>query len=119
MKSRKKVYLSGKLGTSEQVKFAKLTQDIHDKIEVMGDQIAISSKQHLTTVEASKYLGISKHTLDSYASKNIIPYYKPQNRLRYYLKEDLDNFAVNNASRIKSREEIEAEASSWSLTNKR
>ena len=111
VKSGKKVYFSGKCGPSEKEKYAKQTQDILNKIEDLGSRIAINSKPHLTTVEASIYLGISKHTLDSYASKKKISYHLNQNRRRYFLKEDLDKFAVNKENRVMSQEEIESEAS--------
>jgi len=119
VKSGRKVYLSSKCGGSERKTLEKLAQEIQAQMVDMGERIAISSKKYLTTLEAAKYLSISKYTLDSYACKNIIPYYKPQNRHRYYLKEDLDNFVLNNENRVKSKDEIEADASSWALKNNR
>jgi len=118
VKSRKKVYLSGKCGSSVQIKTAKLTQDIHDTIEALGNQLAINSKPILTLEEACIYLGVSKYTLDRSASENTIAYYKPQNKRRYFLKEDLNNFVMNKEGRVKSRDEIESEASLWSARDK-
>lgn len=50
----------------------------------------------LTRKEAAEYLKISKHTLDSWASKKSkkLPFLKEGNFIRYK-KSDLDNFLAN------------------------
>ncbi len=119
VKPRKKVYLSGKIGSSERAKFAKLAQDIRNDFEDLKDSAELNSKLFFTSKEVCKYLDISKFALDRYASDGIIPFTKPANKLRYFLKEDVDRFATNKENRVKSKEEIESEASSWTLKNKR
>lgn len=58
----------------------------------------------LDSKSAAAYLGISLSTLDKYCCQRRIPFQKP-NRMRRFLKEDLDHFLHSN--RIRSDEEID------------
>jgi excisionase family DNA binding protein len=52
----------------------------------------------LTTIEASKYLGVSISTLYKYTHTKAIPFFKPTGRKNYFLKDDLDNFLLKGRS---------------------
>lgn len=66
------------------------------------------NKTILTTEEAASYLGISVHTLNHYKSENLVSHHKPNGKLTYFLKDDLDIFAMQN--RVPSTIELCAEA---------
>ena len=55
--------------------------------------------------DASEYLGISKSTLYKLTSQREIPFHKPNGKLIYFQKSDLDNWALKN--RNKPLSEIE------------
>ncbi len=60
--------------------------------------------------ETAKYLKISKPTLYGMTSKRALPYYKHGHRI-YFRKDDLDEWI--NKGRVKTREEIQAEAANY------
>lgn len=79
----------------------------------MKEEISKKDKHEcpfLTMDEAAKYLGLSKATLYSYTSKDLLPYYKLQNRKNYFKKQDLDDFVLNESNKNKSADEIDSEA---------
>lgn len=71
----------------------------------------------ITMEQASDYLGLSKSTLYSYTSRNLIPFYKLHNRKIYFKLEELDNFILNEANRVNTAEEIEQQAATRLLTS--
>jgi excisionase family DNA binding protein len=77
-------------------------------IKTMLESIKVSSKEHFTIKEASKYLGISDSTLYKLTSSNSITYYQPNGKLIYFSKSDLDNFIYK--VRKKTHDEIKEEA---------
>lgn len=80
-------------------------QIIIDSLNEIKQQLATSHKEFLTASEAAEFLGISIHQLYKYSSQNILPHYKPQNKLLYFKKIELIQFI--EAARIKSQEEID------------
>jgi len=67
-------------------------------------------KDFFNTSEAAEYLGISIKTVYHYIHKQVIPYYKVQNRKVYFKKVDLDNFLFAPANRSSSIFEIQSKA---------
>ena len=68
-------------------------------------------KKVLTFNEAVEYTGISKSYLYKMTSQKIIPHYKPNGKLIFFDKDELDSFLLS--VRIKPQSEIEAEASTY------
>jgi excisionase family DNA binding protein len=62
-------------------------------------------KEILNFKEAVIYLGISESQLYKLTSKNIISYSKPEGKIIFFSRKDLDQWALKN--RIKSSKEIE------------
>ena len=58
------------------------------------------NKPHFTSAEVCKYLAICNKTLENYCSDGSIKYYKP-NGVRYFLKEDIDNYIRERAYKNK------------------
>jgi excisionase family DNA binding protein len=58
----------------------------------------------MSLADAAKYLRVSKGFLYKLTSRHEIPFHKPHGKLIYFLKQDLDAWALRNRS--KSTEEI-------------
>lgn len=87
------------------------TEAISKELEIIKsllENLTISSKEHFTIKEASKYLGISDSTLYKLTSSNSITYYQPNGKLIYFSKSDVDNFIYK--VRKKTHDEIKEEA---------
>lgn len=87
--------------------------------EELENVIIEKQKPFLTMDEACKYLGISKATAYGYTSKGILPHYKLQNRKLYFKTDELNKFVLNEKNRVKSVKEIESEAATQLLTNRK
>ena len=66
-------------------------------------------KKFLTLTETTKYLGLSCATIYSYTHNKIIPFYKLRGRKLYFLKEEPDNFIINEDNHVKSKTQLENE----------
>lgn len=70
----------------------------------------------LTTTEAAKYLGLKPSYLYKLMMRRAIPYYKPNGKLCFFSKADLDAWITN--IRVKSQAEIDSDAAQY-LVNRR
>ncbi len=61
----------------------------------MTEQVVIDSTP-LTVKEAAAYLKVSIHTVHRWTSKGTIPFYKPNGRVLWFKKEDLDAWVFRN-----------------------
>ena len=76
-----------------------------EEIHRLITQQTILVKEHMTLVEASVYLGISKSYLYKLTSRKEIPFYRPGTKLIYFKKSDLDAWILS--SRESSKSEIQ------------
>jgi len=74
-------------------------------------------KQVLSFDEACKYCTISKSKMYKHTSANTIPFYKPEGKLIFFKKEELDIWLLRN--RQSSIDELQREATKYSLTKRR
>lgn len=88
------------------------------EIEQTQKLIKHREKPFLTIDEASDYLVISKATLYGYTSKNIIPFYKLQDRRLYFKISDLDEWILSAKNRNRSNDEIKCNATTKILKDK-
>ncbi len=70
----------------------------------------------LTTTEAAKYLGLKPSYLYKLMMRRAIPYYKPNGKLCFFSKADLDTWLTN--IRVKSQAEIDSDDAQY-LVNRR
>lgn len=70
----------------------------------------------LTTTEAAKYLGLKPSYLYKLMMRRAIPYYKPNGKLCFFSKADLDAWLTN--IRVRSQAEIDGDAAQY-LVNRR
>lgn len=79
---------------------------------MVADQITANIigtlKEVLTSDEASKYLGVSKSCLYKLTMSRTIPHYKPNGKLCYFRRKELDSWIMSN--RVATDEELEARA---------
>ena len=77
-------------------------------IQEVAGQITLSQKPVLTSQEASRYLGISLSKLYKLTCKKEIPFYKPNGKLNYFEREEIEAWALRN--RIATNAEISDQA---------
>ena len=84
-----------------------------DRIE----RLLFTNKEVLTFEEACEYTGISRSYLYKLTASNNIPHSKPNGKMIFFEKKKLNEWLLQNS--IKSNDDIEAEALSYSYRNRR
>ena len=74
-------------------------------------------KTVLSFDEACRYCSISKSKMYKHTSSNNIAYYKPEGKLIFFKREELDQWLLRN--RQSSIDELQRIATKYSLTKKR
>jgi len=74
--------------------------------------------ERLNLQEASEYLGVSKSYIYKLTHTRMIPFNKFGKRIIFFTKE-LDEWIKQNALRVKTREELEREASEYIMLGAR
>tara|TARA_R110002073_G_scaffold57778_4_gene146617 strand:- start:7032 stop:7310 length:279 start_codon:yes stop_codon:yes gene_type:complete len=76
-----------------------------------------TQKPVLTFDEGCKYCGLSSSSMYKHTSLNNIPYYKPEGKLIFFKREELDDWLLRN--RQSTKDELESIASSYSISKKK
>ena len=79
------------------------------------EQMLFLQKNVLSFDEASKFLNLSKSYLYKLTSGNLIPHYKPQGKMLFFERADLEAWLRQNP--IKTQVQIEQEAQKYILSN--
>ena len=80
------------------------------------EQMLFLTKNVLSFDEASKFLNLSKSYLYKLTSGNLIPHYKPQGKMLFFERADLEAWLRQNP--IKTQVQIEQEAQKYILNNR-
>ena len=80
------------------------------------EQMLFLTKNVLSFDEASKFLNLSKSYLYKLTSGNLIHHYKPQGKMLYFEKVELEAWLRQNP--IKTQAQIEQEAQKYILNNR-
>lgn len=80
------------------------------------EQMVFMAKNVFSFDEASKFLNLSKSYLYKLTSGNLIPHYKPQGKMLYFEKEQLEEWLRQNP--IKTQVQIAREAQQYVMSNK-
>ena len=80
------------------------------------EQMLFLTKNVFSFDEASKFLNLSKSYLYKLTSGNLIPHYKPQGKMLYFEKVELEAWLRQNP--IKTQAQIEQEAQKYILNNR-
>lgn len=76
----------------------------------------METKKVLTFDEAASYMGMSKSCLYKMTSQKIVPHYKPNGKMIYFEREELESYLLS--VRIKPQTEIDEAASTYVVTGK-
>lgn len=77
------------------------------------EKMLFLSKNVLSFDEASRFLNLSKSYLYKLTSGNLIPHYKPQGKMLYFEKAELEAWLRQNP--VKTQAQIEQEAQKYIL----
>jgi excisionase family DNA binding protein len=80
------------------------------------EQMLFLTKNVLSFDEASKFLNLSKSYLYKLTSGNLIPHYKPQGKMLFFERADLEAWLRQNP--IKTQAQIEQKAQKYVLSNR-
>ena len=80
------------------------------------EQMLFLTKNVFSFDEASKFLNLSKSYLYKLTSGNLIPHYKPQGKMLFFERADLEAWLRQNP--IKTQAQIEQEAQKYILSNR-
>lgn len=89
-----------------------MEKSIETRLEELEKQV-FSTKNVLSFEEASRFLSLSKSYLYKLTSSNLIPHYKPQGKMLYFEREELEMWLRRNP--VKTQMQIEAEAQKYIL----
>lgn len=73
------------------------------------ENLVLHSKNVLSFEEASRFLNLSKSYLYKLTSGNLIPHYKPQGKMLYFEKTELEAWLRQNPVRTQVQTEAEAQ----------
>ena len=73
------------------------------------ENLVLHSKNVLSFEEASRFLDLSKSYLYKLTSGNLIPHYKPQGKMLYFEKTELEAWLRQNPIRTQAQTEAEAQ----------
>ncbi|MBG7631278.1 MAG: helix-turn-helix domain-containing protein [Bacteroidetes bacterium] len=93
-----------------------MEQTILMKLEEINNNLFFQ-KTVLSFDEACKYCSISKSKMYKHTSSSNIPFYKPEGKLIFFKKEEIDQWLLRN--RQSSMDELQREATKYSLTKRR
>ena len=92
-----------------------MNKTLETRVEEL-EQMVFMNKNVLSFEEASKFLNLSKSYLYKLTSGNLIPYYKPQGKMLYFEKTELEAWLRQNP--IKTTAQINQEAQRYIMGNK-
>ena len=73
------------------------------------ENLVLHSKNVLSFEEASRFLNLSKSYLYKLTSGNLSPHYKPQGKMLYFEKTELEAWLRQNPIRTQAQTEAEAQ----------
>ena len=76
----------------------------------------LASKNVLTINDVSLLTGVSRSTIYKMTSKKLLPHYKPNSKLLFFNRKEIEEWAQQN--RVMSQQEAEQKALAYSVANK-
>lgn len=84
-----------------------MNDDLEMRVSALEKQLYIL-KKIFSFEEASKFLNLSRSYLYQLTSKGLIPHYKPQGKMLYFEREELESWLLQNPVRTKLQLEQKA-----------
>lgn len=88
-----------------------LKEERKKELLFLADSLSIYSKEILSFREAAKYMGLSESFLYKLSSTRKIAHSKPNNKLIFFKKKDLDSWLLQNP--IQSAKQVEQEVEDY------
>lgn len=92
-----------------------MNKTLETRVEEL-EQMVFMHKNIFSFEEASKFLNLSKSYLYKLTSGNLIPHYKPQGKMLYFEKTELETWLRQNP--IKTNAQITQEAQRYIMSSK-
>lgn len=92
-------------------------EQLQEFADIVAAKVAITSKEVLTSQEASRYMGISQSYLYKLTMRQEIPHYKPSGKICYFNRHELDEWMQKN--RINTAAEAAQQAHGHCMKNRR
>jgi excisionase family DNA binding protein len=86
------------------------------RVSALEEQLYIL-KKIFSFDEASRFLNLSKSYLYQLTSKGLIPHYKPQGKMLYFERVELESWLLQNP--VKTKQQLEHEAANSVIVPKR
>lgn len=84
------------------------TEQIREALDDIKRYALMGAKSMFTVDEAAEYTGLKRQTLYRLTNAKEIPHYKPNGRIVYFDRKELDNWL--RRGKVETREESEANA---------
>ena len=81
----------------------------------LNERAVFMSKNVLSFDEASRFLNLSKSYLYKLTASNLVPHYKPQGKMLYFEKSELEAWLRQNP--VKTKAQIEQEAQRYIINH--
>ena len=85
--------------------------DLQQVADIVTANIISTTKEVLTTSECAKYMGVSRSTLYKMMMRREIPHYKPNGKLCYFSRAELEAWLMSN--RVATSDEIRDKAQAY------
>ena len=92
-----------------------MSKTLETRVEEL-EQMVFMNKNVLSFEETSKFLNLSKSYLYKLTSGNLIPHYKPQGKMLYFEKAELEAWLRQNPVKIAAQ--INQEAQRYIMSSK-
>jgi excisionase family DNA binding protein len=94
-----------------------MTNEIIERLTNIERMLKEQAAKPLTFEEACTYLNVSKSHLYKLTSSGMIPHYKPNGKMVYFSKPELDEWIMKNP--VKTRSQISEMSDEYMLNNNR
>lgn len=93
-----------------------MIEEIQEQLNRIERNSLLASKSVFCLEEAALFLNMSKSFLYKMTCRHEIPFYKPNGKLIFFDRGELENWAKRN--RVATKEEIEQSATNYLVTGK-
>ena len=85
-----------------------MAEELKQVADLITANIIGTQKEVLTSDEAARYLGVSKSCLYKWTMSRQIPHYKPNGKMCYFNRKEVESWMQNN--RVATDDELERQA---------
>lgn len=90
-----------------------MKEDLKQVADMVAADLLFCSKNVLTAAEVARYMGISQSYLYKLTSRGEIPHYKPNGKLCYFNRAELEQWLMRN--RAATQSEISEQANLYCM----